>query len=114
MKTVTGTTVANTSNILDYKAFAAEESGGMTMANEVRLIDANAVDYENIMCSQSQLHWLNAIIEQQPTIDPETLRPKGRWITDDKGVTYCGRCRHIDDYASVHNYCPNCGAKMEG
>ena len=36
----------------------------------------------------------------------------GRWITDDKDVTYCGNCRHIDDYASVHNYCPMCGAKM--
>lgn len=39
------------------------------MENEKRLIDANAVDYENIMCSQSQLHWLNAIIEKQPTVD---------------------------------------------
>jgi NADH pyrophosphatase NudC (nudix superfamily) len=38
----------------------------------------------------------------------------GRWITDEKGVTYCGRCRIIDDYASVHNYCPNCGARMDG
>lgn len=42
-----------------------------------RLIDANAVDYENIMCSQSQLHWLNAIIEKQPTVDAvEVLRCK--------------------------------------
>ena len=39
------------------------------MAKEKRLIDANAVDYENIMCSQSQLHWLNAIIEKQSTVD---------------------------------------------
>ena len=38
-------------------------------SSEKRLIDANAVDYENIMCSQSQLHWLNAIIEKQPTVD---------------------------------------------
>ena len=38
----------------------------------------------------------------------------GRWITDEKGVAYCGRCRIIDDYASVHNYCPNCGARMDG
>lgn len=36
----------------------------------------------------------------------------GRWIVDENGVTYCGRCRIIDDYASVHNFCPNCGADM--
>lgn len=39
---------------------------------------------------------------------------KGKWITDEKGTTYCGRCRHIDDYASVHNYCPICGCDMRG
>lgn len=47
------------------------------MANEKRLIDANDIDYENIMCSQSQLHWLNAIIEAQPTVDAvEVVRCK--------------------------------------
>ena len=34
-----------------------------------RLIDADEVDYENISCSQSQLHWLHRIIEIQPTVD---------------------------------------------
>ena len=47
------------------------------MATEKRLIDANAVDYENIMCSQAQLHWLNHIIEKQPTVDAvEVVRCK--------------------------------------
>ena len=41
-------------------------------------------------------------------------RPNGRWVTDENGVTYCEKCRHIDDYASVHNYCPNCGVDMGG
>ena len=40
-----------------------------------RLIDADEVDYENISCSQSQLHWLHRIIEMQPTVDAvEVLR----------------------------------------
>ena len=34
-----------------------------------RMIDADEVDYENISCSQSQLHWLHRIIEMQPTVD---------------------------------------------
>ena len=33
------------------------------------MIDADEVDYENILCTQSQLHWLNNIIEMQPTVD---------------------------------------------
>ena len=63
------------------------------MANEKRLIDANAVDYENIMCSLSQLRWLNAIIEKQPTVDAVVLPCEiGRevfyiWsVIDDNGV----------------------------
>jgi len=39
------------------------------MAKEKRLIDANAVDYENIACSFEQLKWLNRIIEKQPIVD---------------------------------------------
>lgn len=51
-------------------------------------------------------------LKQEPTVDAVPV-VHGRWNTDEKGVTYCGRCRIIDDYASVHNYCPNCGAKMD-
>ena len=54
------------------------------------------------------------MVKAAPAVDASTLRPTGRWITDENGVTYCGKCRHIDDYASVHNYCPICGEKMEG
>ena len=37
----------------------------------------------------------------------------GQWITAENGITYCGKCKHIDDYASVHYYCPFCGTKMD-
>jgi PHP family Zn ribbon phosphoesterase len=87
------------------------------MANEARLIDANAVDYENIMCSQSQLHWLNAIIEQQPTIDPESLRPKGKWRLNKDGSGTCSECHRtrndVWDMDNWNNFCSHCGAKME-
>ena len=64
------------------------------MANEKRLIDANAVDYENIMCSMSQLHWLNAIIEKQPTVDAVE-------------VVRCGKCRKRakGEYGMCHILC---------
>lgn len=59
-------------------------------------------------------------VEELPTIDPESLRPKGRWIKDRDGDEYCENCsrympaREITGDPSAHNYCPNCGAKMEG
>ena len=54
----------------------------------------------------------------------ESLRPKGRWI--DTGESYedehcrynywaCSVCENrIAGRYGLHNYCPNCGAKMEG
>ena len=91
------------------------------MANEKRLIDANSVDYENIMCSQSQLHWLNAIIEKQPTVDAVEV-VHGRWIPiideptplrkipmlSGYKCSVCGRYEEKEE-----PYC-NCGAKMDG
>ena len=90
------------------------------MANEKRLIDANAVDYENIMCSLSQLRWLNAIIERQPTVDAVEV-VHGKWDKPSKyglGDKFDGLgvvCSACADYCdNLYRYCPNCGAKMDG
>lgn len=91
------------------------------MANEVRLIDANALPYENQVLSYDD-EWCLKVsdIEKVPTIDPESLRPKGRWVSDEGDVLFhCSECEtQIStswDYDDLHwNYCPNCGAKMEG
>ena len=87
------------------------------MENGKRLIDANAVDYENIMCSLSQLHWLNAIIEKQPTVDAVEV-VHGRWQNwhydpcEDCYVHVCSKCGGTNE--RMKPYCPNCGAKMDG
>ena len=57
------------------------------------------------------------LTEDAPTIDHEELRPKGRWVFDaftaKHGNPYiCSRCN--TEYGDTHNYCPHCGAKMEG
>jgi NADH pyrophosphatase NudC (nudix superfamily) len=85
------------------------------MASEVRLIDANALKAEFTGNFHEMWHYtgIRAMIDVAPTVETVVV-VHGRWITDGDGVTYCGKCRHIDDYASVHNYCPNCGAKMDG
>lgn len=114
------------------------------MANEVRLIDANA------LIANKNLH-INigagdnicidiADIAKAPTIDPESLRPKGRWEHPNGHVAIngfvCSECGQEEfSYRAINplpggvcladengnfyyppkmNYCPNCGAKMEG
>ena len=65
----------------------------------MRLIDADAVDYENIMCSLRQLEWLNTIIEKQPTIDAVP-------------VVRCKDCKHgeVDEPEDFPDqYCCHCG-----
>ena len=99
------------------------------MANEKRLIDvlkyARALEeneyrllqqfgeYESLRIAIKLITSARNFAMNQPTVDAVEV-VHGRCITDKKGVSYCGNCRHIDDYALVHNYCPNCGAKMDG
>lgn len=45
--------------------------------------------------------------------DPESLGPKGRWKGEGLGDYSCSLCTEIVS-GNNHNYCPNCGAKMEG
>lgn len=52
-----------------------------------------------------------------PTIHPDSLRPKGRWVyagyTAFCGTPYC-RCSLCGEGDTTHrtNFCPNCGADM--
>ena len=112
------------------------------MDNNVRLIDANALDaLEDLKYNYNPVcdgdAWYRATdvwecLDNQPTIEPETLRPTGRWEECDwvdydghgECIHYpwaafvCTNCRNAFKKEFVHNprveYCPHCGAKMEG
>ena len=103
------------------------------MANEVRLIDANALSkrFDERQKDDIELYGVHIaecfpadeakeIVDQIPTIDPESLRPKGRWVSDEGDILFhCSECgTQIStswDYDDLSwNYCPNCGKKMEG
>ena len=85
----------------------------------MRLIDADALmvskQWENCTCPAQVIH--NA-----PTIAPESLRPKGRWVYDQYNMEWaCSECfeaAHVGIGETcgyiLSDYCPNCGAKMEG
>lgn len=89
------------------------------MENEVRLIDANALMdalYDKEYTTLCPLDEVSGVIDDAPTIDPGSLRPKGRWDTTDMHkCTNCGAVALSDEWQYLHTkFCPNCGAKMEG
>ena len=58
------------------------------------------------------------------TIDPESLRPRGRWVhdhyedcTEQFEIVKCSNCGYtayaMALFVKSGNFCPNCGAKME-
>ena len=95
------------------------------MANEVRMIDGDALrrkvadilrryDTPETFGEELAVYSVFDEVISSPAVDPESLRPKGRWRKCGNEKK-CSVCKFIyysnkDDF----NYCPNCGAKMEG
>ena len=94
------------------------------MANEKRLIDANALEYHKF-CYMSpndayRLGWneaIAAVMENAPTVDAVEV-VHGRWEKAEyNGFLRCSECKDV--YINEEwledgkwNYCPNCGADM--
>lgn len=99
------------------------------------LIDRNALRRDiDEMCRltgfdtpMTAIYCVKRVIERQPTIDPESLRPVGRWTEMSTeafiGVSDSGEPKFADRKYFVHRdcgrksaiketYCPYCGAKM--
>ena len=98
----------------------AEKEVRLIDANEVhRLIDKNLDINKGKGCSLSET-LVREIVDSTPTIDPESLRPHGKWewLGPYRGNNegYIGTCPVCKKRMRLFelNYCPNCGAKMEG
>ena len=101
------------------------------MANEKRLIDANAwksfyEDMKNILDRfythdagyEDALDNVDDWMDAPPTVDAVEV-VHGRWVEDTAtDMIACTECGHawntIDNCTETFNYCPNCGAKMDG
>ena len=95
------------------------------MANEKRLIDADGLisrfcELANRLTADNWFH-LDEITDEitdAPTVDAVEV-VHGRWIEDvATDMIACTECGHawniIDNCTETFNYCPNCGAKMDG
>ena len=98
----------------------------------MRLIDADRINFYKATVARG-MHSFDNIeivekfqIDRMPTIDPESLRPRGTWegtadgyangelVYDTWTCSECGYTVDTDDPDDLTKFCPNCGAKMEG
>ena len=84
----------------------------------MRLIDADRMKEEllwgNVFLPAIQTNTLVDLIDNQPTIDPESLRPHGKWVKEPfSSRCVCTNCKSVfPEWIRVYNYCPLCGARM--
>ena len=94
------------------------------MANEKRLIDANAMREDWLENGENEyVYDTNAVLESidaQPTVDAVEV-VHGYWEKehDDLGIDRGWKCSHCKGSVyemtyEPYQYCPHCGAKMDG
>ena len=97
------------------------------MAREKRLIDVNKVIASMQKCLDEAPDKKDTVayfafesiitaLKQEPTVDAVEV-VHGRWILThgEDGLYYdCSICGHCAGRGRKSNYCPNCGAKMDG
>ena len=85
------------------------------MANEKRLIDANAFleHWNKEYRHQYANDMFKVAIANFPTVDAVEV-VHGRWLQDEPATVYCSECNYRANAYNNTPYCPNCGAKMDG
>lgn len=82
----------------------------------MRLIDADELcEYWLYNGLNEKIYDTNDVLEsidEQSTIDSESLRPTAHWISDSGGSTnvVCSACNAIS--FAAYNFCPHCGKRM--
>ena len=85
------------------------------MTTEQRLIDANAIpESATAISTDGRLFVAWSAIVDAPTVDAVEV-VHGRWIHKGAWHIECSECQYIHAHiGEAKNYCPNCGAKMDG
>ena len=96
-----------------------DADAALALIKQLRNKDKNKNNYLRLYACNFAMSTLGNP-EQTPTISPEDCRAQGRWISDEGDVLFhCSECEtQIStswDYDDLNwNYCPNCGARMNG
>ena len=80
----------------------------------MRLIDADALkrEPELLYGLTVAITEIQDVIYEAPTVEE---RKHGRWINPKAWHVECSECHHVLEFiCDVKNYCPNCGAIMDG
>ena len=99
------------------------------MANEKRLIDANAIPWEEHYVPDGDTQWeykkelcvCKPTIDKMPAVDAVEV-VHGEWIRNEDDECYWYTCSECAEYPmrdrwgeeKLTDYCPHCGAKMDG
>lgn len=74
----------------------------------------NCDNYNGFMCRACADAGAMDIIVDIPAADVQTVK-HGRWIINSDGYyPQCSECMNEPQGRIMTNYCPNCGAKMDG
>ena len=80
---------------------------------------AECDSYHGVRCRACWVDDTLDYIDSEPAADVAPVR-HGRWISKNhhgyEWTFVCSNCDYVDGYPfnDRHNYCPNCGAKMDG
>lgn len=94
------------------------ESDGMTREEAITILTAS--DYFWLRPSENEAEALNMAIEalEQELKRGEWIKTSNDWIDGHCGQRFfpyhCGCCGYKTWDDELTNYCPNCGARMEG
>lgn len=88
----------------------------------MRLIDADRINFYKATVARGMHSFDNVEIvekfqiDRMPTIAPESLRPRARWLGEIVLVngTMSQECSHCHCIRPIDDFCAACGAKMEG
>jgi predicted RNA-binding Zn-ribbon protein involved in translation (DUF1610 family) len=91
--------------------------------NEDIEVNHKCTDLENYVNGANQFRQqMKNAIRKQPTADVAEVK-HGEWVVDvmqcaeySEKIYFCSACRNWDAWGETEktNYCPNCGAKMDG
>ena len=82
----------------------------------MRLIDADKIQwksYPNDYGETNDDYVEKCDIDNMPTVDAVPV-VHGRWVFGGDGCVICSKCNEEESNDNHRNFCPNCGAKMDG